>query len=45
MALALHYHGEGVHNFGEVLATPILDALNHTPNAWLGDLLRIFAAG
>jgi 26S proteasome regulatory subunit N9 len=37
--------GEGVYNFGEVLATPILDALNHTPNAWLGDLLRIFAAG
>lgn len=37
--------GEGVYNFGEVLATPILDALNDTPNAWLGELLRIFALG
>ena len=37
--------GEGVYNFGEVLATPILGALEDTPNAWLGELLRVFAAG
>jgi len=37
--------GDGVYNFGEVLATPILEALEGTPNAWLGELLRIFARG
>mmetsp|Transcript_18291 Transcript_18291/g.54364 ORF Transcript_18291/g.54364 Transcript_18291/m.54364 type:complete len:392 (+) Transcript_18291:261-1436(+) len=37
--------GEGVYNFGEVLATPILQALEGTPNEWLGALLKIFAAG
>ena len=37
--------GDGVYNFGEVLATPILSALDGTPNAWLGDLLAVFARG
>jgi len=37
--------GDGVYNFGEVLATPILSALDGTPNAWLGDLLAVFAKG
>ena len=37
--------GDGVYNFGEVLCTPILEALDDTPNAWLGGLLRIFARG
>lgn len=37
--------GEGVYNFGEVLATPIVGALAGTPNAWLGEMLRIFNAG
>ena len=34
-----------VYNFGEVLATPVLGALQNTPKAWLGELLRIFHAG
>jgi len=34
--------GDGVYNFGEVLATPIVSALEGTPNAWLGDMLRVF---
>mmetsp|Transcript_21624 Transcript_21624/g.69637 ORF Transcript_21624/g.69637 Transcript_21624/m.69637 type:complete len:462 (-) Transcript_21624:113-1498(-) len=37
--------GDGVYNFGEVLATPVLAALAGTPRAWLGDLLSIFHAG
>lgn len=37
--------GEGVYNFGEVLATPILSALDNTPNAWLGEMLKIFGRG
>lgn len=37
--------GEGVFNFGEVLATPILDVLAPTPNAWLSAVLRAFDAG
>lgn len=37
--------GDGVYNFGEVLATPILGALENTPNAWLGQLLQVFARG
>ena len=36
---------DGVYNFGEVLATPILAALDGTPNAWLGELLAISARG
>lgn len=37
--------GDGVYNFGEVLATPILGALEGTPNAWLGELLAVFSRG
>ena len=37
--------GDGVYNFGEVLATPILAALDGTPNAWLGELLAVFSRG
>jgi len=44
MALAA-LTGEGVYNFGEVLATPILQSLADTPNAWLAELLQIFERG
>mmetsp|Transcript_15466 Transcript_15466/g.19791 ORF Transcript_15466/g.19791 Transcript_15466/m.19791 type:complete len:381 (-) Transcript_15466:184-1326(-) len=37
--------GDGVYNFGEVLATPILSALEGTPESWLGDLLKAFHEG
>jgi 26S proteasome regulatory subunit N9 len=37
--------GDGVFNFGEVLATPILSVLAQTPHAWLSDLLQVFDAG
>merc|ERR1719502_570012 len=37
--------GDGVYNFGEVLATPIVGALENTPNHWLGELLRCFNRG
>jgi 26S proteasome regulatory subunit N9 len=37
--------GDGVYNFGEVLATPIVGALEGTPNSWLGDMLRVFNRG
>ncbi|CCI40242.1 unnamed protein product [Albugo candida] len=37
--------GTGVFNFGEVLATPILKALDGTPKQWLSDLLRVFNRG
>jgi len=37
--------GDGVYNFGEVLATPIVEALVDTPSAWLGDMLRCFNRG
>ena len=37
--------GDGVYNFGEVLATPIVGALDNTPNAWLGEMLRVFNRG
>jgi 26S proteasome regulatory subunit N9 len=37
--------GEGVFNFGEVLATPILRALEGTPKQWLSDLLHAFNKG
>lgn len=32
-------------NFGEVLATPILQVLNQTPNAWLSSVLHAFDGG
>ncbi|CAM9785174.1 unnamed protein product, partial [Phaeothamnion confervicola] len=37
--------GDGVFNFGEVLATPALGVLEGTENAWLGELLRLFNRG
>ncbi|CAM9680004.1 unnamed protein product [Choristocarpus tenellus] len=37
--------GEGVFNFGEVLATPILKMLDGSPNAWLGNMLLAFDKG
>lgn len=37
--------GEGVYNFGEVLAQPILGALSGTPLAWLHQMLLAFSAG
>lgn len=32
--------GDGVFNFGEVLATPLLAVLQSTPHAWLSELLQ-----
>ncbi|CAI5737538.1 unnamed protein product [Peronospora destructor] len=37
--------GDGVFNFGEVLATPILRALEGTDKQWLSDLLHAFNKG
>lgn len=37
--------GEGVFNFGEVIATPILKALEGTPKQWLSELLHAFNRG
>lgn len=37
--------GDNVFNFGEVLATPILQALKDTPLQWLADLLHAFNRG
>jgi 26S proteasome regulatory subunit N9 len=37
--------GEGVYNFGEVLATPILSSIKDTPTQWLGDLLLACNSG
>jgi 26S proteasome regulatory subunit N9 len=37
--------GEGLYNFGEVLATPIVSALKGTGNAWLGEMLHVFNRG
>uniref|UniRef100_A0A7R9YAW4 PCI domain-containing protein n=1 Tax=Pinguiococcus pyrenoidosus TaxID=172671 RepID=A0A7R9YAW4_9STRA len=37
--------GSGIYNFGEVLATPILSALEGTPNAWLSKMMRVFHDG
>ena len=37
--------GEGIYNFGEVLATPILAALKGTPNEWLFELIAVMNAG
>lgn len=36
---------DSVYNIGELLAHPILDSLQQTPNAWLVELLRAFNAG
>ena len=37
--------GESVFNFGEVITTPILGALEGTPEAWLGGLLHALNRG
>eukprot|EP01084_Bolivina_argentea_P113647 202530_1 len=37
--------GDGVFNFGEVVATSAVKALNGTSSAWLGDLLQVFNRG
>lgn len=37
--------GEGVYNFGELLAHPILDALKGTSRQWVVDLLYAFNSG
>ena len=37
--------GDGVYNFGELLAHDILAALNGTPNEWLIQVLYAFNSG
>lgn len=37
--------GEGIYNFGEVLATPIIHVLHGTPNQWLYELMLVMNAG
>ena len=37
--------GKDVYNFGELLAHPILESLNGTPNEWLVNLLLAFNSG
>ena len=37
--------GKDIYNFGELLAHPILSALNGTPNEWLVGLLMAFNSG
>ena len=37
--------GEGVYNFGEVLAHDVLTALRGTPNAWILEMLETFNRG
>lgn len=44
MALA-SITGEDIFNFGEVIATPILKALEGTPNEWLRDLVVALNSG
>lgn len=44
MALA-SITGEGIFNFGEVVATPILSSLKGTPNEWLQDLVLALDSG
>jgi 26S proteasome regulatory subunit N9 len=44
MALA-SITGEDIFNFGEVIATPILKALDGTPNEWLRDLVVALNSG
>jgi 26S proteasome regulatory subunit N9 len=36
---------EGIYNFGELLAHPVLKSLIRTPDEWLIDLLKAFNAG
>ena len=37
--------GDGIYNFGEVLATPIIHALEGTTNHWLFELIHVLNAG
>merc|ERR1719231_2161047 len=37
--------GDGVYNFGEVVLSPVLAALDGGELAWLGELLRVFHRG
>jgi len=37
--------GDGVYNFGEVLATPILKSLQGTENQWLSEIMYTFYSG
>merc|ERR1739848_11007 len=37
--------GKGIYNFGELLAHPVLQTLNGTPNEWLINLLVAFNSG
>jgi len=37
--------GDGIYNFGEVLAHPILECLNNTPNEWVLNMLDAFNIG
>ena len=37
--------GEGIYNFGELLAHPILDAVKQTDKQWIVDLLYAFNSG
>lgn len=37
--------GDGIYNFGEVLGTPILSALDKSENAWLKQLVMVFDRG
>ena len=44
MALA-SITGEEIFNFGEVIATPILNSLIDTPNQWLRDIVHALYSG
>lgn len=44
MALAA-LTGDGLYNFGEIMATPIIASLEGTPDAWLAEMLRVFSRG
>eukprot|EP00981_Chlorochromonas_danica_P002351 scaffold453_cov187-Ochromonas_danica.AAC.21 len=37
--------GDGIYNFGEILATPILSYLENQPKAWLGELVAAVHRG
>lgn len=39
------YLGEGIYNFGELLAHPILEAIKNTDKQWIVDLMYAFNAG
>ena len=37
--------GEGIYNFGELLAHPILEAIKNTDKQWIVDLMYAFNSG